>query len=106
MASQTVESIQSINHHFENNPEIYGIIPLTDIKNYGVAYRPPKSISSFVAGFKSSATKQINLLNRTPGFMVWQERFHDRIIRNKGEYHRIAKYIQKNISRWSDERSE
>ena len=34
-------------------------------KNYGVAFREPKSISSFVAGFKSAATIRINEFRKT-----------------------------------------
>jgi hypothetical protein len=49
----------------------------------GVAHRAPKSISSFVAGFKSAATKRINAFRETPGMPVWQARFHDHIIRDE-----------------------
>jgi len=69
-------------------------------QNSGIAYRPPKSISSFVAGFKSSATKQINELRNTPKLPVWQPRFHDHIIRNNGEYQRIKYYIESNPENW------
>ena len=67
---------------------------------YGVAYRPPKSLSSFVAGFKSAATKKINQYRNTPGRSVWQPRFHDHIIRNDGEFIRIKRYIDKNPHNW------
>ena len=59
-------------------------------------YRSPRSISSFVAGFKSSATKYINQYRETPGSRVWQSRFHDHIIRNNAEYQRIKEYIEDN----------
>jgi len=72
--------------------------------NTGVAYRPPKSISSFVAGFKSAATKRINAYRNTPGAAVWQARFHDHIIRNAREYERIAAYIVNNPARWREDR--
>ncbi|MDN3513972.1 MAG: type I restriction-modification system subunit M N-terminal domain-containing protein [Candidatus Brocadia sp.] len=51
--------------------------------NTGIAHRSPRSISSFVAGFKSSATKRINEFRNTPKIPVWQSRFHDHIIRNE-----------------------
>ncbi len=70
------------------------------IQRTGVAYRSPKSISSFVAGFKSSATKHINELRGTPKLPVWQPRFHDHIIRNDAEYQRIANYIDTNPENW------
>ncbi|GAB4330551.1 MAG: transposase [Calditrichia bacterium] len=68
-----------------------------------VAYRAPKSISSFVAGFKSAATKRINEYRGTPGESVWQARFHDHIIRNQQEYERIAAYIAANPMNWDQD---
>jgi putative transposase len=68
--------------------------------SHGIAYRPPKSISSFVAGFKSSATKRINEYRKMPKSPVWQSRFYDRIIRNDDEYFRIEKYILENPQHW------
>ena len=69
----------------------------------GVAHRTPKSISSFVAGFKSAATKRINTFRHTPGTAVWQTRFHDHIIRNAQSYERIAAYIAANPALWQDD---
>lgn len=61
--------------------------------------RSPKSISSFVAGFKASVTRQI-------GFdkSIWQARFHDRIVRNAHEYYLILDYIQKNPEVWHQDK--
>ncbi len=73
-------------------------------KNTGVAYRPPKSISSFVGGFKSAATKRINILRQTPGTDVWQDRFHDHIVRDNDEYQRIYDYITTNPQNWKSDK--
>ncbi len=70
----------------------------------GIAYRSPKSISSFVAGFKSSVTKRINALRNTPKMPVWQPRFHDHIIRNEMEYQRIYNYIKANVEQWEKDK--
>lgn len=70
----------------------------------GVAYRSPKSISSFVAGFKSAATTRINQYRNTPKQPIWQTRFHDHIIRNDTDYTRIATYIEQNPSKWMDDK--
>jgi len=43
----------------------------------------PKSISSFVAGYKSSVTKQINILRKWPKIFVWQRNYYEPIIRNE-----------------------
>ncbi len=66
----------------------------------GIARRSPKSVSSFVAGFKSSATKRINAHRNTPRMQVWQTRFHDHIIRDEANYHRITEYIATNPASW------
>jgi len=66
----------------------------------GIAERMPRSISSFVAGFKASATKQINEIRNSPGIPVWQSRFHDHIVRNEDELNRIQKYIIENPLKW------
>lgn len=63
----------------------------------------PKSISSFVAGFKSHATKKINEYCNTPGGSVWQPRFHDHVVRNYDELNRIRKYIRNNPCKWEND---
>lgn len=62
--------------------------------------RMPKSISSFVAGFKSSATKLTNEHRGTQGNHLWQPRFHDHIIRDEKELERIREYILNNRLKW------
>jgi putative transposase len=79
-------------------------LPTNPPTNTGIAYRSPKSISSFVAGFKSSATKRINEFRKTPKKPVWQPRFHDRIIRNEKEYNRIYNYIENNVAKWDQDK--
>ena len=76
----------------------------TPIENHGVAYRSPKSISSFVGGFKSAATTRINELRKTPYAPVWQTRFHDHIIRDETEYQRIYWYIRNNPKNWKEDK--
>jgi REP element-mobilizing transposase RayT len=66
--------------------------------------RSPKSISSFVAGFKSAATSRINQYRMTPKMPVWQTRFYDHIIRDEGEYQRIDHYIRNNPLNWKKDK--
>ena len=68
---------------------------------FGVAYRPPKSISSFVAGFKSVVTMSARKIHADFG---WQTRFHDHIIHTDPEYHRIANYIENNPANWEQDK--
>lgn len=72
-------------------------------------YRLPKSISSFIAGFKSAVNSKIddyideyNLdipkYNRKNHF--FQPNYYDHIIRNRKEYFRIKNYIRNNPKNW------
>ncbi len=63
--------------------------------------RKPRSLGSFVAGFKSVVTKRINVLRNSPGRPVWQRGFHDHIIRNEADLVRIREYIRNNPLRWA-----
>jgi len=75
--------------------------------------RKPKSISSFIAGFKSAIYSKIddyidenNLnipkYNRNNHF--FQPNYHDHIIRNNAEYERIKKYIINNPLNWDKDK--
>jgi len=71
--------------------------------------RKPKSISSFVAGYKSAVLNKIDdyidehklpmqkFNRRNP---LWQKNYYDHIIRNSQSYERIAEYIRKNPEMW------
>ncbi|WP_426485167.1 hypothetical protein [Flavobacterium sp. 2] len=60
--------------------------------NFG---RKPKSISSFVAIFKSITTKQINGTES-----IWQTNYHDHIVRNYKRFEIIYDYIKNNPQSW------
>ena len=83
--------------------------------------RKPKSISSFIAGFKSAVTTKINNLIdlrmqiHGPTFQfatskfnrknkLWQLNYYDHIIRNNVEFNRIKKYIINNPSNWQEDK--
>jgi putative transposase len=76
---------------------------LQRILNTGIAFRAPRSVSSFVAGFKSSVTTRINTYYNTAGNPIWQERFHDHIIRDENAYHKIRNYIENNPRMWNND---
>jgi len=61
---------------------------------------PSQTIGAIVRGFKSSTTKQINQIRETPGLPVWQRNYHEHIIRNEEELHRIREYIITNAQNW------
>ena len=103
--------------HGPNHVEAHGRAPLQgDItdnpKNY--LTRKPKSISSFMAGYKSAVTTQVNnwiddnpnkkSIKYNRNNRLWQVNYHDRIIRNQNEYLRIKKYIRQNPMNWNKDR--
>jgi len=57
-------------------------------------HRPPKSLGAMIAGFKSVVTTRINAARETPGMLVWQRNYHERIIRNERELHAVRQCIQ------------
>ena len=77
------------------------------------AIRLPKSISSFIAGFKSAVNTKINdfidqqklsisKYNRNNHF--FQPNYHDHIIRNQLEYQNITNYIRNNPAKWIEDK--
>lgn len=61
------------------------------------AFRSPsKTIGAVVRGFKSAATKHINIWRNTPGAPVWQRNYYEHIIRNEKSYLNITQYISDN----------
>ncbi|QOW09198.1 transposase [Kaistella flava (ex Peng et al. 2021)] len=59
------------------------------------------TVSSIIGSYKSAVTKNANRLGLE---FAWQERFHDHIIRNDGEYQRINDYIESNINHWNEDK--
>ena len=58
------------------------------------------SISSFVAGFKSAVTKQINLLRDNRDIPIWQRNYYESIIRDEQSLIAIREYIRHNPCQW------
>ena len=59
------------------------------------------SLGSFVNSYKGHVTRSCKAQNFID--FGWQNRFHDRIIRDEKEYQRIATYINENIQNWNDD---
>jgi REP element-mobilizing transposase RayT len=92
-SNQNVDTHSSAYPH-KNNQNI-------DTKNN--LHRKPKSISSFVAGFKSTTTKKINILNNTPEKPIWQNNYYDHIVRNYESLEKIYNYIIDNPLNWEND---
>jgi REP element-mobilizing transposase RayT len=65
--------------------------------------RRPKSIGRAIGAFKTVSTKHINLRRNTPGAVVWQRDFWDRVIRDAQEMDRIREYIRQNAANWNSD---
>jgi hypothetical protein len=60
----------------------------------------PRSLGSFVAGFKAAATREINQIRGTPGEPVWKRNYFDRVIRNEDEIQHLRQYMYENPLKW------
>ncbi len=63
--------------------------------------RQRRSVSSFVAQFKSVVTTRIRKEISQNIRQVWQPNFHDRIIRDEDELLKTRQYIRDNPLKWS-----
>ncbi len=57
---------------------LQGIVAISKTTGQADLGRKPWLLSSFVASFKASAAKRINLTRNTPGRTVWQPNYQDR----------------------------
>ena len=100
-----------------SNPDVRPVIP-PDTINAGIRHaegayhaegtrrvplrRAPRSLSSFIAGFKASVTSRAGReLNRTAN--IWQRNYFEHVIRNENELKNIWDYIDTNPLRWQED---
>ena len=55
-----------------------------------------RSLPTIVSAYKASVTRKINRLRKTPGGIIWQRNYYERIVRNDNELFIIRKYIFNN----------
>jgi len=72
----------------------------TDIHQQPQTSKNRHGIFEFVRALKTFSSRRMNELDNTVGKSRWQQRFHDRIIRDEQELHRIQQYIINNPSTW------
>ena len=96
---------------------IHGIIIIRDDKtsseesDVGALHAAPypstvknSSLGIVIRSYKSSVTRKINRLRKTPGGRIWQRNYYDHIVRNEKEYVYICEYIRFNPQKWSEDR--
>lgn len=107
---RTSQNHPSKTHDIETN--IHHDLKLDKTHVRASLQRKPKSLSSFVAGFKSATINAIddsidNNDTKTAKFnrynQLWQPRYYDHIIRNEEELNKISQYITDNPINWKDD---
>ena len=78
-----------------------GLAPLQD---QVFAHVVPRSLGSFVRGYKSAVTVQVNALRGTPRLPVWQRNYYEHVVRDEADLERIRRYIDDNPRRWAFDR--
>ena len=58
------------------------------------------SLGAVVGGFKSAVARRINRERGTPGDVVWQRNFHERVVRNERMLDALRIYIESNRANW------
>lgn len=97
----------------DDTVETHGSASLRSRSRSQSFYRLPKSISSFMAGFKSAVNSKIDdyidqhylnipKFNRNNHF--FQPNYHDHIIRDEQSYQRISDYIKNNPEKWANDK--
>jgi len=81
---------------------LHGTLVLTSSNGDAIVTRR-KPVGRLIGAFKTVSTKQINQLRGTPGAMVWQRNFWERVVRDGEEMDRIRAYIRDNPANWNDD---
>jgi REP element-mobilizing transposase RayT len=64
----------------------------------------PHSLPTIIGAFKSAVTRKINQHRNTPGALVWQRNYWERVIRNENELNATRMYIATNPARWQQDK--
>jgi putative transposase len=91
-----LESLQVMPNH------IHAIITIDHRVRDGACPVPTKrhSLSNIIGSFKSAVTKAAHQCGHAVGDTIWQERFHDRIVRDDTMFYFTQQYIELNPLMW------
>jgi REP element-mobilizing transposase RayT len=84
---------------------IHGIISITksigsgNLREFG--NRKAGTLSTIIGAYKSAVTNKIKQLRTHYKHSIWQNNYHDRVIRGEKEFFRIRNYIKNNPVNWS-----
>lgn len=76
---------------------VHGIVILNQ-GNLPVEKR--RDLGHIIGTYKAAVTRQVNQLETSIVGSLWQERFHDHVIRNEADLNRIREYVVNNPKLW------
>ncbi|MGL5939434.1 MAG: transposase [Waterburya sp.] len=65
--------------------------------------RKPRSLSSFVGGFKSAVTRRIKGFCTQSSPLIWQRNYYESIVRDEEKLNQIREYISDNPQKWAED---
>jgi REP element-mobilizing transposase RayT len=77
--------------------------PNSNLSNPPQLRRHSNSLSSIIAGFKSTTTKRINVIRETPRIPLWQRNYYESVVRDTEHLEHVRNYIRANPSCWIDD---
>lgn len=76
---------------------LHGVLVVYDANDTQMQHKP---LGRLIGAYKTVSTKQINAIRATPGEVVWQRNYYERIIRGETELTKIRRYIADNPEKW------
>ena len=61
------------------------------------------SLGRVMHWYKAKVTKAVRRVRKDPVLTIWQEKFHDHVVRDEPDLERIRAYIELNPGRWSED---
>jgi len=87
--------------------EIVGtaFLPSADNQNgqTGDAQKGVPTLGQIIGNYKAGVTRRLRQIADLSDIRVWQERYHDHIIRSENTLHRIQEYVLHNPKFWTED---
>jgi len=83
---------------------LHGIVVINDHCKGGSRTAPTKPIGRLIGAYKTVSTKQANTFRQTPGLLLWQRNYWERIVRDAAELLSIQEYICNNPAQWAQDK--
>jgi REP element-mobilizing transposase RayT len=64
----------------------------------------PRSLSSFIGGFKSATTREFRMMTGDPAGALWQRGYYEHVVWDERDFARIGHYIAHNPINWQCDR--